>query len=62
MKNKKIALDLCLAQLEAEIENFMESISFDDTIRMNFLEQSAKYLGVYVESNSSDFPDDRKVN
>ncbi|MCK4704253.1 MAG: hypothetical protein KAT90_02130 [Gammaproteobacteria bacterium] len=54
MKNNKIVVDRCLEQLEAKIENFMKSISFDDVIRMHFLEQSAKYLGVYVENNPID--------
>lgn len=54
MNNNKIVVDRCLQQLETEIENFMKSISFDDAIRMQFLEQSAKYLGVYVENNPVD--------
>lgn len=54
MNNNKIAVDRCLEQLEAEIENFMKSISFDDVIRMHFLEQSAQYLGVYVRNNPVD--------
>ena len=57
MHNNKTAVDLCLEQLETEIENFMKNISFDDAIRMHFLEQSAKYLGVYVENNPIDLGD-----
>lgn len=60
--NTKIAVDLCLEQLEAEIENFMKSISFDETVRMHFLEQSAKYFGVYVKSKSIDLLDNKKTN
>lgn len=59
MKNKKTAADYCLEQLEAEIESFMKSIAYDDAIRMQFLEQSARYLGVYVENTPINLFEDR---
>jgi len=52
MKHRKKIVNRGLKQLETEIEDFMKSISYDDNIRMHFLELSAKYLGVYVENKS----------
>lgn len=38
------------------------SVNFDDVIRMQFLEQSARYLGVYVENNPDSMLDKRSIN
>ena len=62
MNDKKIAIESAVEQLEMQIEGFMEGICFDDVIRMQFLEQSAKYLGVYVENNSIDLLDHKVIN
>jgi len=37
-------------------------LNFDDVIRMKFLEQSARYLGVYVENNVDSLMDERSLN
>lgn len=62
MKIQKTEAHCCYEQLEKEIERFMESISHEDAIKMNFLEQSAKYLGVYVSNDPVDFLDDIIIN
>ena len=62
MMNRKAVASGCIERIEAEIDNFMKSISFDDVVRMKFLEQSAKYLGVYVENNPVDLSGDRLKN
>ena len=62
MDNKKIDALSALAELEAEIENFMKTINLKENIRMNFMEQSARYMGVYVEHHSLDLLNDKKIN
>lgn len=62
MNNKKQVVDSGIEQLEAEIESFMKSICFDDAIRMQFLEQSAKYLGIFVENKTLDYLDNKTIN
>ena len=62
MDNKKIDALSALAELEAEIENFLKTINLKENIRMNFMEQSARYIGVYVEHNSLDLLNDKKLN
>ena len=62
MDNKKIDALSALAELEAEIENFLKTINLKENIRMNFMEQSARYMGVYVEYNSLDLLNDKKIN
>ena len=54
----KVGLEL----LEVQIQSFKKSLNFDDVIRMKFLEQSARYLGVYVENNPVDLSGDRLKN
>ena len=60
--NKKTVAHHCFEQLEAEIESFMESIGFDDAIRMEFLEQPAMYLGVFVANEPEDLLDSKAIN
>ena len=62
MDNKKIDALSALVELEAEIENFLKTINLKENIRMNFMEQSARYMGVYVEHNSLDLLNDKKIN
>ena len=62
MNYKKTAAHCGLELLEAEIENFMNTLNLSEIIRMDFLEQSARYLGVYVEHNPVDLQDDRVIN
>ena len=62
MNYKKTAAHCGLELLEAEIENFMNTLNLSEIIRMDFLEQSAKYLGVFVESNPTDLADDKLIN
>ena len=61
MDNKKIDALGALAELEAEIENFLKTINLKESIRMNFMEQSARYMGVYVEHNLLDLLNDKKI-
>ena len=37
-----------------ETEMLSMGVNMDDLVRITFLEQSARYLGVYVSSNQSD--------
>ena len=60
IKAGKSKVDLEL--LEAQIQSFKKSLNFDDVVRMKFLEQSAKHLGVYVENNPVDLSGDRLKN
>lgn len=60
MKVEKSGLDLPLR--DSKIENFKRSVNFDDVIRMKFLEQSAKYLGVYVENTPVSLLDERVIS
>lgn len=61
MKMKSTAIkDIEIHQLEEKVAEF--NINFDDVIRMKFLEQSAKYLGVYVENNPGSILDERSVS
>ena len=62
MKNTKTTAQYCFEQLEVEIESFMESICFDDAIRMQFMEQSAMYLGVFVANEPDDLLDSKAIN
>ena len=62
MDNNRINALSALAELEAEIENFLETINLKESIRMTFMEQSAKYMGVYVEHNSLDLHNEKKIN
>ncbi len=62
MKNRKKAVDNAYELLEEVIENFMNEAYSDNCIRMDFLEQSAKYMGVYVENNPVELQDDRVIN
>ena len=62
MKKKLAESNFDFEQLEAQIENFKKSVNFDDVIRMEFLEQSAKYLGVYVENTPTSLLDDQLVS
>lgn len=62
MNNRKEAVHHAFQQLETEIENFMSSNNVSEITRMNFLEQSAQYLGVYVENNSQDLLADTAIN
>ena len=60
IKAGKSKVDLEL--LEAQIQSFKKSVNFDDVIRMKFLEQSAKYLGVYVENTPTGSLDERVIS
>ncbi|MCW8830506.1 MAG: hypothetical protein OQK32_03190 [Gammaproteobacteria bacterium] len=51
MNKFKTAAHRGVEQLEIEIEKFMNSIDTDEIIRIKFLEQSAKYLNVFVDSD-----------
>ncbi|MDH5612803.1 MAG: hypothetical protein OEY66_10155 [Gammaproteobacteria bacterium] len=62
MRIKAEKLDLGLKLREAQIENFRHNVNFDDVIRMKFLEQSAKYLGVYVENTPISLLDERAIS
>jgi len=54
VKNLEIQL------LEEKVAKY--SVNFDDVIRMKFLEQSAKYFGVYVENKLESLLDERSIN
>jgi len=62
MKIKAERSDFDKQLRESQIENFKQSVNFDEVIRMKFLEQSAKYLGVYVENNPISLLDERVIN
>ena len=62
MNIKKTAAHCGVDLLEEIIENFINNTNFDDVVRMEFMEQSAKYLGVYVENNPADMLDNRTIN
>lgn len=62
MKNRKKAVDNTYELLEEVIENFMKEAHSNECIRMDFMEQSARYLGVYVENNPVELQDDRVIN
>ena len=62
MKAKNQQSEFGLELLEAQIENFNHQVNFDDVIRMKFLEQSARYLGVYVENTPVSLLDDRVLS
>ena len=62
MKNRKIAVDNAYELLEEVIENFMKEAYSDECIRMDFMEQSARYLGVYIESNPVELQEERVIN
>ena len=61
MKMKATAIrTLEIKQFEEKVAR--HSVDFNDVIRMKFLEQSAKYLGVYVENSPDSLLDERSVN
>ena len=61
MKMKEAAVKAFeMQQLEERTTKY--SVNFDAIIRMKFLEQSAKYLGVYVENNPDSLRDDYIIN
>jgi len=62
MKVKAQKSDLGLRLHEAQMENFKYNIDFNDVVRMKFLEQSAKYLGVYIENTPISLLDYRVIN
>ena len=62
MNIKKTAAHYSVDLLEEIIENFINNTNFDDAVRMEFMEQSAKYLGVYVENNPTDLLDNRAIH
>ncbi|MCK5003004.1 MAG: hypothetical protein KAS57_08260 [Gammaproteobacteria bacterium] len=61
MKMKKAALEVNKMPAIREVATKHE-VNFDDVIRMKFLEQSAKYLGVYVENRPAQWLDDSTVS
>ena len=62
MKLNSTLAECTIEQLEEGIDVFINSEYFDDTVRMQFLEESAKYLGVYIENNPVDNSNIRKLN
>ena len=61
MKMKATAIrTLEIKQFEEKVAR--HSVDFNDVIRMKFLEQSAKYLGVYIENNQDSLLDERSIN
>lgn len=61
MKLKKTASNIIEMRL-SQNETPMHEVNFDDVIRMKFLEQSARYLGVYVENRPEKMLDKRSVS
>ncbi|MDH5612804.1 MAG: hypothetical protein OEY66_10160 [Gammaproteobacteria bacterium] len=59
---RKEAVHSGIERLEAEIDNFMQSINLSDAVKMQFLEQSAKYLGVYVANEPASLSDVKVIN
>jgi hypothetical protein len=59
--NSKLA-ECSLDQLDTALESFITSEYFDQVVAMRFLEESAKYFGVYVENKQDDLPDVRDFN
>ncbi|MFC1589443.1 hypothetical protein ACFL3P_04130 [Pseudomonadota bacterium] len=53
MKMKKAASNV-IEMRQLEKETMKHKVNFDDVIRMKFLEQSARYLGVYVENRPTE--------
>lgn len=49
-------------QLEAEIEGFINSKFMSEAIKMRFLEESAMYLGVYMDNNPTGFLEKKDIN
>ena len=62
MKLNSTLAECTIEQLEEVIEVFINSEYFDDTVRMQFLEESAQYLGVYVENNTVSNSNIRRLN
>jgi len=62
MSIKKTAAHHGVDLLEEIIENFINNTNLDDIVRMEFMEQSAKYLGVYVENNSTYLLENRTIH
>ncbi|MDH5389219.1 MAG: hypothetical protein OEY06_12335 [Gammaproteobacteria bacterium] len=62
MKAKNQQSELGLELIQTQIENLKHRVNFDDVIRMKFLEQSARYLGVYVENTPKNLLDDRMIS
>ena len=49
MKLNSTLAECSIEQLDAAVEAFINSEHFDDIVKMQFLEESARYFGVYVE-------------
>ena len=62
MKLNSTLAECTIEQLEEVIEVFINSEYFDATVRMQFLEESAQYLGVYVENNTVSNSNIRRLN
>lgn len=64
LKSEKTAPVVTLreAQRQAQIDQFNGSVNFKEVIRMKFLEQSARYLGAYVENAPKNALIDRVIN
>ena len=61
MKMKATAVkNIEIQQLVEKVAKF--KVNFDDVIRMKFLEQSAKYLGAYVENNSNSLLNEHSIS
>lgn len=63
MKNNKVANSTSMSAIPGK-KNPEKSIDLNDVIKMKFLEQSAQYFGVYVESRPADYHymDEQTVN
>ena len=63
MKNKKSARNANKKPSSPKIRPKPDA-NFNDVIRMKFLEQSAKYLGVYVKNRPADYlyPSEYSIN
>ena len=54
MKNNKVASSIGMSVIPGK-KNPENNINLNDVIKMKFLEQSAQYFGVYVESRPADY-------
>ena len=54
MKNNKSASH-ANRKSSSNKSNLKQGINLDDVVRMKFLEKSAQYLGVFVESRPADY-------
>ena len=54
MKNNKVENSTSMSAIPGK-KNHEKSIDLNDAIKMKFLERSAQYFGVYVESRPADY-------